>query len=430
MADRGGKESRKRRDELLKHESEIQQWWTKKDVFKADAKESVPLPGEKFIGNFPFPYMNGMPIKASADKLTREIDKFGYPPLFPVVIKEENNDDHEPDAKPEGGGKKFKGKKSKAVAKTGRNKFQWEIMQSYHLTDEKIAKFRDPNHWLEFFPPKAVEDLKAFGLGCDWRRTFITTNKNPYFDAFPCADHDRASGEGVMPQEHTLIKMEVVSPFPTKMSVLEGKKVYLVAAILRPETMYGQTNAWVLPGGKYGAFEVNDTEVFILTRRAALNLAYQRLSRVLEKPTCLVELIGKELVGLPLRSLLDLNEIIYTLPMLSVFTEKGTGIVTSVPRIIPIIDHPEFGDKSAERICIEKKIKSQNEREKLDEAKKIIYKEGFYKGTMKVGEYVGIEVKEVKGLIQDKLLKNNQAVVFVSREKRSCRDSAMSLLWL
>lgn len=29
-------------------------------------------------------------------------------------------------------------------------------------------------------------------------------------DGQPCADHDRASGEGVLPQEYTLIKMEAL----------------------------------------------------------------------------------------------------------------------------------------------------------------------------------------------------------------------------
>lgn len=29
-------------------------------------------------------------------------------------------------------------------------------------------------------------------------------------DGQPCADHDRASGEGVGPQEYTLIKMEAL----------------------------------------------------------------------------------------------------------------------------------------------------------------------------------------------------------------------------
>lgn len=67
--------------------------------------------------------------------------------------------------------------------------------------------------------------------------------------------------------------MEVVSPLPSKLGVSEGKRVFLVAATLRPETMCRQTNAWVLPDGNYGAFEINETEVFILTRIAALNLA-------------------------------------------------------------------------------------------------------------------------------------------------------------
>ena len=34
---------------------------------------------------------------------------------------------------------------------------------------------------------------------------------------------------------------------------LEGKKVFLVAATLRPETMYGQTNCYLLPTGEYVA---------------------------------------------------------------------------------------------------------------------------------------------------------------------------------
>lgn len=72
----------------------------------------------------------------------------------------------------------------------------------------------------------------------DWRRSFITTDVNPYYDSFvrwqflrlrergkvefgkrytvfsprdgqPCMDHDRSSGEGVGPQEYTLIKMRL-----------------------------------------------------------------------------------------------------------------------------------------------------------------------------------------------------------------------------
>ncbi|CAL8121020.1 unnamed protein product [Prunus armeniaca] len=79
---------------------------------------------------------------------------------------------------------KFKGKKSKATSKSSGQAYQWEIMRSLGLSDSEITKFCEESEWLNFFPPMAMEDLKAFGLGCDWSRSFITTDRNPYFDKF------------------------------------------------------------------------------------------------------------------------------------------------------------------------------------------------------------------------------------------------------
>ena len=39
-------------------------------------------------------------------------------------------------------------------------------------------------------------------------------------DGQPCADHDRASGEGAIPQEYTLVKMEALE-LPGKLSELQ-----------------------------------------------------------------------------------------------------------------------------------------------------------------------------------------------------------------
>lgn len=88
-----------------------------------------------------------------------------------------------------------------------------------------------------------------------------------------CADHDRREGEGVNPQEYTLIKQKVL--FPEKIDVqLAGKNIYLVCATLRPETMYGQTNTFVLPDGEYGIFEMKNDELFICSERSAWNMAF------------------------------------------------------------------------------------------------------------------------------------------------------------
>lgn len=68
-------------------------------------------------------------------------------------------------------------------------------------------------------------------------------------------DHDRSSGEGVGPQEYTLIKMKVLKSNYKYIDRLPNiikesqNDVYLVAATLRPETMYGQTNCFILPDG-------------------------------------------------------------------------------------------------------------------------------------------------------------------------------------
>ncbi|KAK4834576.1 hypothetical protein QYF36_025107 [Acer negundo] len=279
--------------------------------------------------------------------------------------------------------RKFKGKKSKVAAKSGGQMYQWEIMRSVGISDSEISEFQAPEKWLKYFPPLAVEDLKAFGLGCDWRRSFVTTEINPFYDSFvrwqlrklksmgkiikdvrytmyspiddqPCAVHDRASGEGVQPQEYTH-QDGGAGTIPSKIRSSRSPKP------CRPEFLQDSQEAY------------------------------------------LVELTGCDLIGLPLNSPLAFNKVINVLPMLNVLTDKGTGIVTYVPsdspddymamhdlkakpalrnkfgvkdewilpfEIIPVINIPEFGDKPAEKLCTDLKIKSQNDKEKLAEAKR------------------------------------------------------------
>lgn len=73
-----------------------------------------------------------------------------------------------------------------------------------------------------------------------------------------------------------------------------------MAATLRPETMYGQTNCWALPQGEYGAFQGRDGEVYVMAARAARNLSYQDRLPETGKPERLLTLTGQDLIGLPL----------------------------------------------------------------------------------------------------------------------------------
>lgn len=116
---------------------------------------------------------------------------------------------------------------------------------------------------------------------------------------------------------------------------LKGRKVYLVCATLRPETMYGQTNCYVLPTGNYGAFEMKNDEVFICSERAAKNCAFQNLTKENEKVEKIADFLGTDLIGLPLKAPLASYEKVFALPMMTIKMDKGTGVVTSVPSDSP-----------------------------------------------------------------------------------------------
>ncbi|CAG8681758.1 10400_t:CDS:2 [Cetraspora pellucida] len=290
-----------KRDTLRAIEQKIQQLWENEHVFEVNAPTIEEEPNDsvlhekypKHMGTFPYPYMNGrlhlghlftitklefatgyermkgkralfplgfhctgMPIKACADKLSREIERFGPDFKMPDQnVLEEGvkdlglNDDNAIKSQDLSDTvTKVTSKKGKVAAKSTDLKYQFKIMQSMG------------------------NDCKSIGAKIDWRRSFITTDVNPYYDSFvqwqmrklkdlnkvkfgerytiyspfdgqPCMDHDRQNGEGVGPQEYTGIKLQVVEWSKDAQSILgsvkelEDKNIYFVAATLRPETM-------------------------------------------------------------------------------------------------------------------------------------------------------------------------------------------------
>lgn len=392
--------------------------------------------------------------------------------------------------------KKAKGGKTKLVQKSGTGIVrQWNILMKM-IPEEEIPKFVDPLHWLNTFPPVGVEHMKKFGSGVDWRRSFITTFVNPYYDAFirwqfetlraknkvlfgkrnnvfslvdgqVCADHDRSEGEGVGPQEYVLIKLQVLEPTHGqerhgKIQALlkdhAGKKVFLVPATLRPETMYGQTNCFVLPTGEYGAYYIDATdEIFIMSARSARGLSCQSYNKdryfgkEFGKTECLQMFTGDELLGLPLKAPLATYDVVYTLPLLTISMGKGTGVVTSVPsdapddyvslkalqdkpdfaekyditrdmvepfEVVPIISIEGYGDASAVFMCEKLKIKSFNDKVKLQQAKDETYLKGFNIGVMMVGEHKGKKVSEAKPIIRQAMLDNGTAHLYFEPESK------------
>ena len=231
MADsKSAPKSFNRRDHLREIEAKAQEKWAKEKTYEVN-----PEPEERSSLNFPYPYMNGrlhlghafsltkaeftarfqrlqgknvlfpfgfhctgMPIQAAANKLKKEMEEFGNPPVFPtaeelaaaeeakIATQAETKKDSTAEEPDEGDAAsaiaaKSKGKKSKLIAKgaAGTPMRQWEILEKM-VPKEEISSFADPVKWLNYFPPYGASDLAAFGSAIDWRRSFITTSVNPF----------------------------------------------------------------------------------------------------------------------------------------------------------------------------------------------------------------------------------------------------------
>lgn len=521
-------ENTSRRDALIEVEKKYQKIWSDEKTFEQnapDTDEVLALSDEelhkkypKFMATMAYPYMNGvlhaghaftlskaefttgyqrmlgkralfplgfhctgLPIKAAADKLKREVELFGKNFDSKQDVEEEQQTVETSKEEVDRDPTKFKSSKSKAVAKQGSAKYQYEIMLQLGISREEIYKFADATYWIQYFPPLCQRDCRLLGARIDWRRSMVTTDYNPYYDAFvrwqmnteyaagkikfgkrytifspkdnqACMDHDRQSGEGVGAQEYVGIRIEITKLGPNASSELQDfaskNKIFLVAATLRPETMYGQTCCFVSSKINYGVYpSLKKGEYLVCTERAYRNMCYQDLTP--ERGVCEAALTvpGSQIFGSEISAPLAQYPVLHVLPMETILPNKGTGVVTCVPSDSPddfitvqdirkkpdfygvdaswippsevsVISTPKFGDFTAKTLVEQLKIVSPKEKEKLADAKEAAYKEGFYNGLMNIGAYKGAKVEDVKGKIREELLANGQAFSYSEPEKQ------------
>ena len=99
---------------------------------------------------------------------------------------------------------------------------------------------------------------------------------------------------------------------------------------------------------------------------------------------------------------------------------------------VPVLSTPTYGEMSAPALIKQLKIQSQKDTIKLAEAKELAYKEGFYKGTMLIGEYKGLPVEEAKPKVRDAMIAAGVAFAYAEPDRfiksRSADECVVALM--
>lgn len=402
--------------------------WEEKHLFEADPDPSR----RKCFVTFPYPYMNG-PLHIGHGFTATRVDIYarfmrmrGYNTLFPWAWHWT--------------GEPIVG--ASLRIRMGDKDLIRALKEIDGVPEEDLEKFTDPVYMASYYTRESRKIVKRMGFSVDWRREFHTTSHEPTYSKFiewqyltlkelgyvtrgthpvvwcpscqsPTGDHDRLEGEGVFPEEYTLIKF-----------IFED--AYLPAATFRPETIFGVTNMFINPDATYVEALV-DGEKWIVSKSAAFKLSEQ-----LRKVDVLREFKGREIIGRCFKEPINGREL-PILPGWFVDPESATGVVYSVPAHAPadwialrdLVNKPEvlrefgvpvevvreikpislisvegFGDYPAIEIVEQMAVKDQFD-PRLEEATSIVYRKEFHTGILKpiCGKYSGKIVRDVKAQI-------------------------------
>lgn len=432
-------------------EAKWQARWSDARLFEAN-RDSRP----KFMIIFAYPGLTGylhvghMRGYTYVDAIARYKRMTGFNVLFPVGTHATGN-----------------GAISLAKRIKERDKKTVDYLLANGCPEEMLPELVEPEQVVNFFNQVYVNQYwKRFGFLADWRRFTSTTHpdyskfiqwqfrklkdaglliQKPYFApacvecgpvAVDASETDLSKGGNAETTEYTLLKFRCGD-------------MYLVAATLRPETVYGQTNFWVNPEVEYVKVKRNG-ETWVISRPSYDKMRYQKDDIELVGTIPGRELIGRTAVAPVIHRELPVLPATFCKP------EVGTGLVTSVPSDAPddwislrllqedpqamaqygldpamvraikpiaIIETKGYGPLPAVEMIDKMGITMAGD-PRLDEAKKAIYKDGFHTGRMNAacGEFAGMKVEEAKELIKQMMIKSGEAELFYDlSEEVVCR---------
>lgn len=429
-------------------ERKWQQKWLQAGIFQPE-----PDPGrKKFFITVPWPYTNSSlhvghgRTYTTADIIARYKRLTGYNVLFPMAFHQS-------------------GTPILAVSERLRRgdektlQLYRDALKEYEKEEDipgRIEEFKEPQNIASYFSERIVKDFTNLGYSIDWRSRF--TSGDPFYQEFVKWQFRKLDSLGLIKNgeypvlysindKNAVGEDDISDGDIDKVTIEEftgvvfnGKDFSLIAASLRPETVYGITNLWISPECTYVKFRFNGN-ICVVSEDSFEKLSYQHQG--LEK---LGQVSEADILSAEFEVPLEHRKIkAYTSSFVD--PDNGTGIVYSVPGhavwdYVAIMQAKldlepvkvlELGgpDKSTVETLVEELgIRSLNDSAKIKEATQRLYKLEFYGGRMlgNNGRFSGMDSEKAREEIKKDLFEKEGGFIFYETSRKAQTRSGSKVI--
>lgn len=419
-------------------ENKWQKKWQESGIFEPEPDPEK----EKFFITVPWPYVNGSlhvghgRTYTLADIIARYKRSAGYNVLFPMAFHQSGTPILAFSQRLRMG--------DKATIKQYRDYvLQYE---DESVVEERLKSFQDPKNIADYFSRAVIRDFNSLGYSIDWTREFTSADKQYQdfvkwqfeklnllelirkgnYPVLYSIDDDNAVGEDDIKDGD----IDKVSIEEFTGVIFKGEKFSLIAASLRPETIYGITNLWIGKSLSYVKFRYNGT-LFAVTK-----VSFEKLKLQIHEVEFVADLSNSEILS-QVYEVPETGRKVKAMETTFVDPDNGTGVVYSVPghsiwdyvaldedtreNVPVIIEMPKNNDVSVRKLVQKMAISSVEERDKLLQATQLLYKEEFYNGRMnqECGIISGMKVSEGREKLKDVLLSNGGAMKVLETSRKA-----------
>ncbi len=417
--------------------------WYENHVFEPEIDEGI----EKFFVTVPWPYTNGSlhvghgRTYTLGDIIARYKRLRGYNVLFPMGFHES-------------------GTPILAFSERLRNndintiKLYKSYLSEYEKPEDMngiLEKFKEPENIADYFARVIIKDFKNLGYSIDWTRSFTSADK--FYQEIVKWQFRKLESLGLLKKgeypilysindENAVGEDDIKDGDTDKVSIEEftgvvfkGKNYNLMAASLRPETLYGVTNLWINPEARYVLIGYKNDK-YVMSYEGYLKFSFQHENVKLISDVSNNDILNQKF-KVPLYGIC-----VSVISASFVDPDNGTGVVYSVPGH-SIFDYIYFKNnnikneiknvvKTNSDINVENLVKKYdlfNNDSKLKEATQELYKEEFYNGILiNSGKYSNLSVQEARELIKNDLLKDNNAMIFYETTRKAITRSGSKVI--